>query len=797
MTTHDRHHAPHTATEYQGLHQRLTVLPAGARERSSLLAHLARLDPDGRGAAVETVRLDDLRKTAREVAKRRVVEHARLRDELTAQLREAREHQAVTASQRDEAAARARRLAAHQAECDELIEQADELTVTADEAQRHLDERRTELEAARDRMAVVQDQRDAATRAIEDAKSQLADLEAAELDESTLRRELEKAGEALRAAETAHLEANAAIDAIEARAGERAALRRQLAAERAELMAQAEAPLVDPAPLQQALSAFDAEARLDQADPLAHDLLREWLEVDDELARIEGALPAPPSQDDLDTAQHNLSELQNLIGQLEQASHHGGALHPAARDQIEASHEAVLAAEEMVHQSGGHPEAHAQLDEARHTEQQVLASYGFHTYLDLVMAEPDTDQTQSELIDAVRAHRQAEDTLAELYAAAEPPQIVLTLRSRRERIFHEAAQLLGCDPGENLVELLETHPAVPRHRVAELAQMLADYYGVYPVGVSLRDSAIDLLTELDNQVQVRETCWADVERIDVEAGALHEEDGHDAEEVQRLLDQVHVTAMEVDDRNERVRGLEYELMERSARDERRLQRVAAAEQLRAQIAAVTEALERSDDEYNRGVSDAENAAIAAEANLERANAALSDAIRKLRRIGDALPPALRPKPSDDPLGNLQVLRETLAGEVERAEVALGGTTRDLERARAMIDETQADLDAHLTEEPSGEADDDDLRESIAVMAGAGSGQLVFDDPFAGMDAAFRQTLLDELAVCAARRPIVLLTDHLDTLSWAIGLPDDVGAVTRLPDNPSQPVTRPPAVAPST
>jgi hypothetical protein len=28
--------------------------------------------------------------------------------------------------------------------------------------------------------------------------------------------------------------------------------------------------------------------------------------------------------------------------------------------------------------------------------------------------------------------------------------------------------------------------------------------------------------------------------------------------------------------------------------------------------------------------------------------------------------------------------------------------------------------------------------------------------------------------------VVLLTDHLDTLGWAISLPDDVGAVTGLP-----------------
>ncbi len=64
-----------------------------------------------------------------------------------------------------------------------------------------------------------------------------------------------------------------------------------------------------------------------------------------------------------------------------------------------------------------------------------------------------------------------------------------------------------------------------------------------------------------------------------------------------------------------------------------------------------------------------------------------------------------------------------------------------------------------------------------------------------------------LADAAERRPVILLTDHVGTLGWAIGLPDDVGAVTSLPQDdppdPSVPVPlpvtnvagRPGAVAP--
>jgi hypothetical protein len=47
-------------------------------------------------------------------------------------------------------------------------------------------------------------------------------------------------------------------------------------------------------------------------------------------------------------------------------------------------------------------------------------------------------------------------------------------------------------------------------------------------------------------------------------------------------------------------------------------------------------------------------------------------------------------------------------------------------------------------------------------------------------------LLEALADASAYRPVVLLTDHLDTLSWAINLPDDVGMVTGLPAEPLEP-----------
>jgi hypothetical protein len=100
-------------------------------------------------------------------------------------------------------------------------------------------------------------------------------------------------------------------------------------------------------------------------------------------------------------------------------------------------------------------------------------------------------------------------------------------------------------------------------------------------------------------------------------------------------------------------------------------------------------------------------------------------------------------------------------------------------------------------------------ELVGTSADADGRPAVLDDPFADVDDDEERTeLLDALADASARRPVVLLTDHVETLGWAIGLPDDVGAVTSLPSDdppdPSVPVPlpvpgvadRPGAVAPT-
>jgi hypothetical protein len=776
-------------SDLSSLHPRLTVLQATSSERARLAERLARLlvraAEDAPTSPSVAVGPEDFESAAREAAVRRVEDHERVRGELSAKLRRARELQAVTANRRDEAAARTRRMTAHLEDCDALLERAGELTNAAEEARRNLDARRDDMETARGKLSLVEEQRVAAAQMIADAQDQLRDLEASELDEPTLRRELETARKELAAAEESQAEATDALRAIEQAAVSRAATRDHVLYERANLVARVEAPMVDTEPLRVALDEFDADTEVGEPDLVARELAREWLEVDGELARIEDALPSPPSDEELAAAEHRLDQIEQAIVEIEAAGRQG-ELVPGARAEIEAAHEAVLAAEEAVDQVNR--DASEQLARARDAERAVLQRHGYETYLDLIMSGPQPDgDSQAELLDALRARRVAEDTLAALQAAAEPPAILTALRVRRDRIYREAADLLGCDPGVNVAELLYAHPVVAPARTRALASVLASY-GATPVGVSVREAAVSFMVEQDQELVARGDCRRDIERLDRDLEALEGEDDRAADEAQRVVESAEAMAADFDVVMRRVRIYEDELNDRATQDERRLQRIAAAEQLRAQVAAVSDALERSEDEYHTSLAAAEAGVTGAEASLERATAALSDAVRRLRRISEALPPALRPRAGDDPLGELPRLRETLAAEVDRAEVALAQATQDLERARGDIDETQAELDDHLTVVPVDDVIDDDLRQAVRDLVAGADVAVVLDDPFGEID-DLRHELLDEVARAARERPVVLLTDDPATLGWAISLPDEVGTVTRLAV-PTEPIPHP-------
>src|SRR4029450_9430219 len=106
--------SPHSSTtgDLQGLHGRLTVLPAAPRDRAQLTEELARLlvraESDAPTELSVALAPEDYRPPTKEAPVRRVEVHERVRGELAARLRRARELQAVTANRRDGGAAPAR-----------------------------------------------------------------------------------------------------------------------------------------------------------------------------------------------------------------------------------------------------------------------------------------------------------------------------------------------------------------------------------------------------------------------------------------------------------------------------------------------------------------------------------------------------------------------------------------------------------------------------------------------------------------------------------------------------------------
>ena len=330
----------------------------------------------------------------------------------------------------------------------------------------------------------------------------------------------------------------------------------------------------------------------------------------------------------------------------------------------------------------------------------MLRRHGYETYLDVILSGPASEgESQAELLDALRARRMAEETVAALRAAAEPPAIVNALRSRRDRIRREAADILGCDPGENVADLLHAHPAVPTSRTRQLAIELSNL-GVHPVGVSVREAAAGVLDDQDDELAARDDARGEIERLERELVSLDEADERADEHAQRVQEMAEATNADVVEAAARVQLLESELVDRASQDERRLQRIAAAEQLRSQITAVTDALNHSNEEYHSALADAERSVIEAELEVERSSSATAEARQRMRRISDALPPPLRPRPADDPLVELPNLRETLTAEVERAEGALDEANDELDEVEADIARTQGELDAHLEVVPT-------------------------------------------------------------------------------------------------
>ncbi len=171
--------------------------------------------------------------------------------------------------------------------------------------------------------------------------------------------------------------------------------------------------------------------------------------------------------------------------------------------------------------------------------------------------------------------------------------------------------------------------------------------------------------------------------------SLDEDDERADEHAQRVQEMAEATNADVVEAAARVQLLESELVDRASQDERRLQRIAAAEQLRSQITAVTDALNHSNEEYH--------------SRPRRRPSARSSRRERSRRAGQRRPPPrpasgcaaspthsprrCAPAPPTTRSSSCPTSARRSAAEVERAEAAL-------DEANDELDEVDADIEPH-------------------------------------------------------------------------------------------------------
>jgi hypothetical protein len=758
------------------LHRRLTVALANASDRARLAELLAGdLSSIGTDADSPLLRSEDLWQAADGVA----VDHAGDRDAVRARLDAvvARTmHDCDTARhQLEHLNGRVRTLRDGAEWAIELHEGLPDHLGAVEAARDALDARRAEQRAAQQDLERVLEQRAAAAAAIEQADSELAELVGSGMDESALRRELEAAGQAVRDAQQAHSAAQAKLERLQIEATG-LQVRREAASPVpvARSIDRADPGLEAIADVRDALAAMQSVMIDGEVDRTAEALAAAWIDLHADLEQL-GDHDGGPSVVDLDQARARLATAVAAIAELD-AEASAGALTPEQRAELDAAHTAVLEAEENVGGRWGGASARRQLEHAQAAERALLDQYGFGGYLDVVLTggrasavNPARDGAERELYEAKLA-------LDALERAGQTAPEIDHLRAERDRLLEQITDLLGVDPGDAVVPLLRAHRPVARALRAPLEEAMAAV-GVRPVGISLDDAAMAFLQANplpeDDAIEDEDEDAAQREHErQAELAAVEERWAAIEDELRVAEAEVDRTAKALDTAERSVDAFEGELTVRAGEDAHRLQRFAAAEQLRAQIESVAGTLRRAEEDARAAVDGAARLVAAAEAGFEQSATVIGDLARRVRKLAEELP--IHQRPEGDPLESLldfaESLREhaeVLQPEIDRAEAAVAAASVQMEEALA---ERQLAGDANEGPRP------EDLVEGLQGLLDEPSDSLlVLDEPFVGVDQATRAELLEIVRTSSAHRQIVLLTDDADVLGWAIELPVDEAA----------------------
>jgi len=751
------------------LHPRLTVALANATDRARLAAVIASdLGTIHMGGVPSLLRSDDLWEAAGRFADERASARRELREGLDAVAARTRRAGDTARHQHEHLLGRRRTLLDGAAWATDLVAELDLHVGAVDAARDALDGRRADQRGAQQVLGRVLEQRHVATAAIEDADRELGDMASTGMDERGLRRELEAASRAVRDAHEIHDAARARLEELQIEASglvirreatdPSGTTRRSGAAEVAAVQAVADA-----------LADLHSVTIDGEVDPEAVALAEAWSDLTEDLRQLGGPVEGP-TDDDLLQARHRADAASARRAELDGVKA-ASALHEDQRAALDAAHAAVLAAEEQAARRRRRGAAR-ELEQARAAERALLDQHGFGGYLDVVLtggrAAVDPSRTAVE-----REHFEAVLALEALERAGQVSPDLAHVLAERTRLLGHVSDLLGVDPGSAVLPLLQAHRPRSRARQAPLIAALTAV-DVHPVGVSLEEAALCFLAanpmpeaDVEAAASVAGVGDRQIERaaVDARTAALEGELMNAQAEVDRSAEALQMAERSVD-------AFESELATRAGEDLARMQRFAAAEQLRAQIDAVAATLRRAEEDARHSIEVAEEAVGAASHRFDQAANEVDELARRARQLAEELP--IEERPVGDPLQTLPLLADGLRTQADVLQP-------DIDRAAAVNASASIQLEEELAASRLASHGDDgpqaeDLVSALQQLLEAEPVDVpvVLDEAFAGVDGETRGDLLEVLRSSAAPRPLVLLTEDAEVLGWAIELSIEEG-----------------------
>jgi hypothetical protein len=760
-----------------GVHPRITVVRTSGAQRGALLSSLAvpqagTLDLDQRPVVLAPA---DVTAIATALAADRAGERRAALRRLEQELRHALEVRDQATAERDGLSGQHQRLSDARTWCEDLSRRSGELAEAVTRAGEEADRRRADHRAASERLDRVLEQRAAAAAAIEDADRELADLEGAQLDETGLRREAEAANGAVQVAARAVGAAQAELARLEERRAEVVAASEAAVDARSRVDTALETPVVDDTRVRDALQAIEGAAASHIGDlsapgpELAEEISAAQAALDRALAAA-GPLPNP---DALARAEAEVQAAQQALLDLDEAGR-TGSLSPEARAEIDAIHDAVLQAEDRAERGVGRNAARRRLEQLRAEEQELLAKHGYDSHLDVVLSggRPGGGGIRLAVEQRVQSAREHLETAR---LAARGTDEVIAARAALDELVTRGTELVAVDPADRLLDLLDAHPAAPHELVTELADALAAV-GVRPVATPLVHAATTWLAEQGELHGARRRGRDQVADLDAEIVRCTDALEQLTRDIEAATANCERSGRELDAARRRVANLEAELSARAGEDARRLQRMAAAEQLRSQVDAVSATLVRAEAEARAGVEALAASVQAAELAWDRAEAEITDASRRVRRIAEDHLEGRIPELDPDPVvaaaqlvPSLEDAADRLARAVEAAEAAVTAATTEAESVAAQV----ADLRGATTGPSDADGRDAVVR---AVTREAPGSVVVIDDSVLAVAGGASDDLLDRLVDASTERSIVVLSDDHQVLGWAINLPEEHGVL---------------------